>query len=298
MDSLSNYKSNVYCYFNIYRLPVSTNNIDFDNGICKKCQCNEEFDNLIRTAVHKSYFCFFLNNVLYFIDSLTSEKYLIFSKAYLNYIPIHNVNVNVVFKNYLPLILTIHANKFVHYNISLESILYSKNNEDHYSLNISDKIVSFSTFLTKSPIIGSDIISPLHIIIEMTHSRLEQDTIPLAGFRQKFVKFYNVVSKQMNKKNKKLREPFKDLLEFCQYYFSMRYGATDYSYYIINKLCIVKDNTIKKDSLKALNYKKYVDLFAFSLVLHSLIPLNYDKNVEDYKIITNFITSAIAFEGF
>ena len=310
MESLNNYKSNVFTYYNIYKLPINKNKIDFDNGICKKCTSIEEFEHLIRTAVHKASFGFFLTNVLYFIDNSTSEKYLVFSKESLNYLPIFDgnnyVNSDVnsvmnVYNNYLPLITAINSNKFIHYNISIDSLLYfRKDNYIKYSLQKSDKIVSFTKFLSKSPIMWSEIISPLHIIIEMMHSRLEPDLIPWMEFKEKFIKFYKIVSSaDINKTNAKIYEPFRNLLEFCQYYFSMRYGAVDYTNYIISKLCIVQDNrVVKKDSTKALNYKQYVDLFAFALILHFLMPLNYNKNAEDYKIITNFITSAVAFEQF
>lgn len=312
MEALCNYKSTIYSYYNIYKLQISTSIIEFDKGICKKCQSDEEFENLIRTAVNKSSFCFFLTNVLYFINNSTSEKYLVFSKEYLNYKPINvpinvpiginNVNnvmdVMVVFKNYLPLILKIHSNKFIHYDISINSLIHLQDYKYslQYSLQYSEKIVSFSNFLTKSPIIGSNIISPLHLIIEMMYSRLETNIIPLSEFKHKFIKFYNILSSE--KKNAQIT-PFKTLIEFCQYYFSMRYGAIDYTDYLINKLCIViNNNTVKKDSSKALNYKKYVDLFAFSVILHSLLPLNYDRNVQDSKTIKNFIISTVAFEDF
>lgn len=304
---LSNYNSSSCTFFNMYRLPVKNSEIDIPNGICMRCSSLEELNTFVKTAVNSHSFVFFMTNVLYFIEKCGHDNniFIVFHAYYLNFITlsVNNIDINNVIKLFYPLIQNIHRNRFIHYNICNESLLTANstfNNTIIPSLQVSNKITSFTTLFSKSPIRGSVIISPIQVIIEMMHSRVESNEIPITEFKLKFIKFYNTVAERNKNVCYNTIFPFKNILDLCQYYFGISYGAIDYIDYIIHKLCVVKDKHIVKCYSKAVYYKTYIDWFGFGLVLHSLISnysdiINNNKSKETTDIL-KFISSIIAFD--
>lgn len=225
--------------------------------------------------------------VLYIVDNKTKDHYVVTKDASLFsvYIPDNIDMVENMVMMYTPLIQKLHRNKFVHYNLTNESFVW--NNATTYSLDDYRKLTQLSIFYKQSPVVGSDIISPLHLVIEMLHSKVEAEFIEKEDFKAKFLKFNAAIT------NKK----YLNTLAICQKYYGMKYGALDYIDYLLSKFCIInQDNYIIKNPVKADCYKLHMDWFSFGIILHNYMYMVVKTKKPSDGLIT-FITNCLTFEN-
>lgn len=253
-------------YYNAYKLRVKSSSKNL------KPVDKSMIDTYSGFFVCKSVFPFFEDNVLYAKNSSTDEHYIVYNDHDFSvYVPKDNSELLTFFQSFKVVLELLHNKRFVHFNIN-ESIFLHRDSVFCFAEDA--KFISFSNVLKKSPIIGSKIISPIHVLLEMLNSNVESTIIPYNDFKKKFVKFYNHISKD-------------NILWTCQKYFSMKNGAVDYIDYIIDKLCI-KDskNNIEKNDSKVLLYIPFIDKFPFAIVLHSYqLKLNTSNpEIIDYII--------------
>lgn len=214
--------------------------------------------------------------------------YLVINPDFKMYIQFQSKSIKEledVFFKFKDLIKECHSKKFIHYNISPRAFLKHKLSND-YCLSNFNKFCHLKDFSLFSPIKNSDIISPIQILFEMLHSKIEADRIEINAFKKRMIMFYNKI----------LGSDYKDVPDICQKYFAIKQGAQDYNDYVLKKLCVIDNGFIVKSPVKVKPYLEYIDWFSFGIYLHKQLVATGDIFSKPSDEIINFIYSCLVFD--
>lgn len=269
---------------------LQTKKIDLNSGYIIEKVEKEVLDKLL--IVHMNSFSFSLlvdPRVMYIINK-NKETFIVWRDQVdcKIFTPSCLEDVEKMVRIFPPLINCLHKNKCIHYNLTPNSF-YVNESLNQYSLKDYKKLTYLSSFYKQSPVIGSIIISPLHLIIEMLFSKIEPISQTKADFKHKFNRFYNAVSNKQ----------YLNVLNICQKYFGLKYGAIDYIEYILKKFCVFDENgNILKKVEKLDFYRVYMDWFAFGIILHNYMTVTIKPSEKPSKYLIDFITSCLTYESF
>lgn len=228
-------------------------------------------------------------SILYLIENGTNNHFIVTKKqgAFRVFDPKTIDDVEKIYVIFKDLIEKLHSNNYIHYNITPASFL---TDGETFTLNDHSKLIHVNNFLKQGPVAGSKIISPLHLILEMLYSTIEDKVIPVGDFKSKFIKFYNIVSDK----------EYINVLKICQRYYSINNGVLDYIDYVLNKFCIIKDGLIYKNPIKTKHFYHHIDWFSFGIVLHNYLHNVYVESVVMKRFpdesLVKFITECLTYE--